>query len=208
MSDGTMGRLAAATAELMATHGYERLSAAAIADRAGVTRAEFERRFEDVQDCVLKSYWHYTEEFNRRVYAAYETGGSWREGFRAAAYAAARYVRDNPQVVRFGTVEMFSAGLMAQAYRQSHLQQMVDLIDAGRQELEDPDSVGRGVAEATFGSIYELIVKEVQSGRGTGAAEDFVPDLMYIAVRPYLGHEVAREELTMPAPPEEETGSL
>lgn len=202
MTDEARARLAQATAELMAERGYEHLSAAAIAERAGVDPAELERRFDDLQDCVLQAYWYFTEEFNRSVYAAYEAEEVWRDGFRAAAYAAARYVRDHPEVVRFGTIEMFSAGLMAQAHRQSHLQQMVDLIDAGRQELDDPDSVGRGVAEATFGAIYELIVKEVGSGRGTGSAEDFVPDLMYIAVRPYLGHERAREELTIPPPPE------
>jgi AcrR family transcriptional regulator len=202
MADDVRARLAQATAELMAERGYEGLSTAAIAARAGVEEAEFERRFDDLQDCVLQAYWYFTEDFNSFVYAAYEAEEVWREGFRAAAYAAARYVRDHPEVVRFGTIEMFSAGLMAQAYRQSHLQQMVDLIDAGREELDDPDSVGRGVAEATFGSIYELIVKEVGSGRGTGSAEDFVPDLMYIAVRPYLGHERAREELTIPPPPE------
>jgi AcrR family transcriptional regulator len=202
MPEDAQDRLAAATAELMAARGYEGLTIAAIVDRAGIDRAEFDRRFDDLQDCVLKTYWYFTEEFNARISAAYEAHEGWRDGFRAAAYAAARYIRDNPDVVRFGTVEMFGAGLMAQAYRQSHLQQMVDLIDAGRQELDDPDSVGRGVAEATFGSIYEFIVKEIQSGRGTGHAEAFVPDLMYIAVRPYLGHERAREELSIPPPPE------
>jgi AcrR family transcriptional regulator len=208
MTEDAGGRLAQATAELMAAHGYESLTAAAIAERAGVDRAEFERRFEDVQDCVLQTYWYFTEEFNSRVYAAYEEKDEWREGFRAAAYAAARYVRDRPDVVRFGTVEMFGAGLMAQAYRQSHMQQLVDLIDAGRQELDDPDSVSRAVAEATLGSINEFIVKEVQAGRGTGHAEEFVPELMYIAVRPYLGHERAREELSIPPPPEARSSPL
>jgi len=202
MPEDARDRLAAATAELMAARGYEGLTITAIVDRAGVDRAEFDRRYDDLQDCVLKTYWYFSEEFNTRISAAYEAGESWRDGFRTAAYAAARYIRDNPDVVRFGTVEMFGAGLMAQAYRQSHLQQLVDLIDAGRQELDDPDSVGRGVAEATFGSIYERIVKEIQGGRGTGHAESFVPDLMYIAMRPYLGHERAREELSIPPPPE------
>jgi hypothetical protein len=31
-------------------------------------------------------------------------------------------------------------------------------------------------------------------------AEDVVPDLMFVAVRPYLGHEAAREELSIPPP--------
>ena len=152
---------------------------------------------------MLKTYQYCREEFNGLLFAAYEGERTWRDGLRAAAYAAAYYLRDHPDVVRFGTVEMFKAGLTAQSYRESHLQEMVDLIDAGRQELEDPESVGRGVAEATFGSIYEFIIKEVQSGRGTAHGEEFVPDLMYLAVRPYLGHERAREELSIP-PPEEE----
>jgi AcrR family transcriptional regulator len=191
-----------AVIELMAEQGYEGLTAAAIAAQAGVERAAFERCFPDVHACVLQVYWECTDEFTSLVFSAFEAEDRWRDGFRAAAYTAARYVRDNPRVVRFGTVQMFGAGLMAQAQRESHLQRMVDLIDAGRQELDDPDSVGRGVAEAAFGSIYEMVVKEVQAGRGTGSAEDFVPDLMYLAVRPYLGHDVAREELSIAPPPE------
>lgn len=192
--------------ELMAADGYEALTPESLAARAGVEVAVFERYFASVQDAVLQVYWRYTDEFTDLLLAAYGTEERWRDGLRAAAYAAARWIRDNPTVVRFGTVRMFSAGLMAQAQRESHLQRLVDLIDGGRQELEDPDSVGRGVAESVFGSIYEFLVREVQSGGGTRGAESFVPELMYIAVRPYLGHEAAREELTIPAPPEEPAG--
>ena len=199
-------RLGVAVIELMAESGYEGLSAEAIAARAGIERTAFKRHFPDVHACVLQVYWEYTEAFTELVYAAFATEVRWRDGFRAAAYAAARYIRDNPQVVRFGTVQMFGAGLMAQAQRESHLQRMVDLIDAGRQELADPDSIGRNVAEGVLGSIYGQIVQEVQSGRGTRSAEDFVPDLMYLAVRPYLGHDIAREELSIPPPPEAEAG--
>ncbi|HVY97204.1 MAG TPA: TetR/AcrR family transcriptional regulator [Solirubrobacterales bacterium] len=195
--------LAVAVVDLMAADGYEALSPEALAARAGVETEAFERHFASVQDAVLQVYWQHTDEFTELLLATYEGEGRWRDRLRAAAYAAARWIRDNPTVVRFGTVRMFSAGLMAQAQRESHLQRLVDLIDGGRQELEDPDSVGRGVAESVFGSIYEFLVREVQGGSGTRAAESFVPELMYIAVRPYLGHEAAREELTIPAPPEE-----
>jgi AcrR family transcriptional regulator len=199
-------RLDDAVVGLMVEQGYERMTAPAVAERAGVGPAEFERYFADVEDAVLQVYWRHTDEFTALVWAAYEAEGSWRDGLRAGAYRAARYLRDNPDIVRFGTVQMFGAGLMAQAQRESHLHRMVDLIDAGRQELDDPDSIGRGVAEGVFGSIYELLVKEVQGEGGTRAAAEFVPDLMYIAVRPYLGHEAAREELRMPPPPEAAAG--
>jgi AcrR family transcriptional regulator len=195
-------QIADAVVDLMVECGYEAMSVEMVAERASLGPADFERHFEDLEGCVLEVYWHYTDAFTEMLFAAYEAESSWREGFRAAAYAAARWIRDHPRIVDFGTVQMFSAGLMAQAQRASHLQRMVDLIDAGRQELDDPDSVGRGVAEGVFGSIYEFTVKEVQSGHGTRNAEEFVPDLMFIAVRPYLGHRAAREELSIPAPPE------
>jgi AcrR family transcriptional regulator len=200
---GVPGVVADAVVELMVGRGYSELTAAAVAERAGIDQAKFDRLFADLEDCVLCVYWLHTDSFTDVVFGAYEEGERWRDGLRLAAYAAARWIRDNPAIVRFGTVEMFGAGLMAQAQRESHLHRMVDLIDAGRQELDDPDSVSRGVAESVFGSIYEFLVRELQKeGGGTRAAESFVPDLMYLAVRPYLGHEVAREELSIPAPPE------
>jgi hypothetical protein len=79
---------------------------------------------------------------------------------------------------------------------------IVDLIDAGRNELADPDAIGRGVAEGVLGSIYEITIRDLASGLGTSSAEAIVPQLMYVAVRPYVGHELAREELVLPAPPE------
>lgn len=195
--------VAAAVVELMVERGYAEMTTADVAERAGIAQGELEEIFETLEECVLGVYWLHTDAFTEVVFDAYEEGERWRDGFRLAAYAAARWIRDNPAIVRFGTVEMFGAGLMAQAQRESHLQRMVDLIDAGRQELEDPDSIGRGVAESVFGSIYEFLIRELrEGGGGTQGAESYVPDLMYLAVRPYLGHDVAREELSIAPPPE------
>lgn len=188
--------------DLVIERGNDGIGAAAATELAGVEPDAFHRHFSSTEDCILQAYWKHTDDFTKRVEAAFNGEGTWRDSLRAAAYEAARYVRDNPRIVRFGTVQMFQVGPMAQAERESHLHRMVDMIDAGRQELEDPDSLGRGVAEGVFGSIYSYLVKEVQGNRGTKSAEDFVPGLMYIAVRPYLGHDAAHEELSIPAPAE------
>jgi AcrR family transcriptional regulator len=201
--DPVRERIREAAIDLVIERGYEDVAIEDLLERAGVERAEFERRFESLEDCVLRAYWDYTDDFTARLRAAFEREAAWRDGLRAAAYTAARYIRDNPRIVRFGTIQLFGAGPMAQAQRESHLHQMVDLIDAGRQELDDPESVGRGVAEAAFGSIYEAVIRGIGAGEGVRSPLDFVPELMYVAVRPYLGHEVAREELTIPPPPEE-----
>ncbi len=196
-----------AVVDLMVERGYEGMTVAAVAARAGLPPEAFGRHFADLDDAILQAFRRYRNEFNARLRAAFEREQSWRDSLRAAAYAAARYLRDNPRVARFGTIQMFEAGQMAQVERESQLHEMVDLIDAGRGELDDPDSIGRGVAEGVLGSVYGSLVREIKAGRGTRAAEDFVPELMYVAVRPYLGHEVAREELTIPAPPDRGAGA-
>ena len=120
---------------------------------------------------------------------------------RAAAYAAADFLSERPREVRFNVIAVLGAGEMVTARRDAYLRQLVDLVDAGRFELDDPDSLGRGVAESAIGSIFERMLRDVHRGGDVTDARAVVPELMYIAVRPYLGHEIAREELSIPPPP-------
>lgn len=195
-------RIAAAAIDLAAEHGYEAASLEMLVERAGVTRADFYANFAGKQDCALQLYEEYLGDFVALVLAAAEAEDDWRDGMRAGGYAAARYVRDNPRLAKVGVVQMLAVGSMADARRDGMMDPIVDLIDAGRAELADPDSIGRGVAEAALGSIYELAIRDLASGLGTESAEKIVPQLMYVAVRPYVGHELAREELSHPPPPE------
>jgi AcrR family transcriptional regulator len=193
-------RIHLATVDIVYEGGYETLTVDAVVARAAVERAEFDHLFGGREELYIGLFAEIASRFEADVMAAFEEHEQWRDGLRACAYAAARHIRERPREVAFGVLRMYDAGELAQAYREVQLQRMVDLIDRGRQELEDPDSIGRGVAEGVIGSIYGVLVKELQGGRGVGSAESFVPDLMYMAVRPYLGHEIAREELALPAP--------
>lgn len=201
-SAGARERIAAAAIDLAAELGYEGTTIEMVVERAGVTRADFDRHFDGKEDCALRLYEEYLGQFVALVLAAAGRERTWRDSMRAAGYAAARYVRDNPRLAQVGVVQMLAVGSMAEARRAGMMDPIVDLIDAGRHQLADPDSIGRGVAEAVLGSIYELAIRDLASGLGTGSAERVVPQLMYVAVRPYLGHELAREELEMPPPPE------
>lgn len=197
-------RIAAAAIDLAAEHGYEATTIELVVERAGVTRVDFDRHFADKDDCALQLYEEYLGGFVALVLAAAESEDDWRDSMRAAGYAAARFVRDNPRLAQVGVVQMLAAGSMVEARRAGMMDPIVDLIDAGRNELADPDSIGRGVAEGVLGSIYEIAIRDLASGLGTSSAEAIVPQLMYVAVRPYVGHELAREELERPPPPEPE----
>lgn len=189
-----------ATMDVVLAGGYERATVEAVIARVGVSRSDFIESFADLEDCCLQAYMRNNERFGARVFAAYETGRSWRESLRAAAYAAARFLTEHPREVRFNVIHSLQAGERLQAERDRYLQRLVDLIDAGRQELEDPDSLGRGTAEAAVGSIVALMARGVNARGSARGAQGLVPQLMYVAVRPYLGEAAAREELAIPPP--------
>jgi AcrR family transcriptional regulator len=198
-------RIREAVLDLVLEHGIDGTSVEMITDRAGVDGAAFEREFGSRENCFLEIYRESNERFVCEVDAAFEGGGTWPDSLRAAAYVGARFLRDRPREVRFNVLQVFRAGEMAMAERDRYHQDLVDLVDAGRQELDDPDSVPRAVAEGVVGAIVETMVKRVGEDGSAANAESAVPELMYIAVRPYLGHEAALEELSIPAPPELET---
>jgi AcrR family transcriptional regulator len=202
---GERERIREAVVDLVLERGCEGTTAAMVSERAGIQPGAFERNFADIGECLLDAYLTCAGEFDRRVFDAFEAGETWRDGLRVAAYEAARYVERHPREIRFGAVGLLQAGPVVQAHRANHMQRLVDLVDCGRQELDDPESLGRPAAEGVLGSINELMVKEFHKGV-VRSPQGYVPDLMYLAVRPYLGHDVAREELSIPAPPEEGLG--
>lgn len=200
----TWERMREAAIDLVIERGYAALEVEAVVARAGVAPADFERHFAGKEDCCLQVYEANIADFDRLVVGAYLRHDQWRDALRAAAYAAAGYLRDHPREVQFGEIQMREGGEMAQARRDAYLHRIIDLIDAGRGELDDPDSLNRAAAEGALGAVYGYLLKELQAGSGTRSATEFVPQLMYIAVRPYLGHEAAREELTIPPPAQED----
>jgi AcrR family transcriptional regulator len=193
-------RLGAAAIDLVLERGYERVTVEDLVERAVVRRTDFDREFGGKEECVLAVIDAETERFRELVYGVYGRESCWRDGLRAAAYAAARFVRENPRYTLFSTTMMNSATELVRTRRDMAVQMLSELIDAGRSELEDPSAISPDTALAVVGGIYELLQKELSRGRGTARAEDYVPQLMYVAVRPYLGHAEALKELSIPAP--------
>jgi AcrR family transcriptional regulator len=195
-ADPALHRLRAAVIDLVLERGCEQTTIAAVLARAEVEQDAFDRHFADLNAAFIDAYLFHTDEFDRRLHASFDAEDNWRDGLRAAAYAAAAFVRERPREVRYGGMALQEAGPEVQAYRANHVNRLVDLVDAGRTELDDPASLNRSVAEGVLGSIFGTMVTAMYEGSAK-EPEAFIPELMYIAVRPYLGHEVAREELTM-----------
>jgi AcrR family transcriptional regulator len=196
---GARERICAAMLELTSSRGYNEISVEEIAARAGVERELFKHLFGAKEACAIAVFDGIEEEFERAITAAYEAEAQWPDSLRAGAYAAAGWIEEHPREVRFAAVEMLWVSELGQARREAGFQQFIGLIEAGREQAEHPGSIPAATSESVIGSIAELITKRLQHGELDPYA--LVPELMYLAVLPYRGEEIAARELRM-APPQ------
>jgi AcrR family transcriptional regulator len=191
-------RLLDAMLDLVSTQGYEETSIEQIVDAARVNRAEFDRLFATKEECAIAVFDRALVVYDREVHDAFDSEPEWPASLRAAAYAAARWITANAREARFGIVALLWVGELAQVRREAAFQNFAAMVDVGRERAQDPEQVPEYTAEGVIGSIAEMITKRMQHGEVS--AYEFVPELMYLAVLPYLGEEVAARELTMPRP--------
>ncbi len=180
--------------ELAAEHGFEATTIAMVCERAAVGRAAFDRNFSGKEDCFLRVHGEIALQFCERVGTAYAGPRAWHDRIWAGAWAAMRFLQEDATRARFFVVAVNGAGTRAQARRDRILQGLADMIDAGRGELEEPGSVSRTTAEMVSGAIYGTIMVKVRDG-AIERGDEFLSELVYMAMMPYLGARAAEDEL-------------
>jgi AcrR family transcriptional regulator len=192
--DPVRGRISEAMVERAGERGLEPTTVAMVCERAAVGRAAFDRNFGGKEDCFLQVHDEIALELCQQVQAAYGGRRAWHDRIWAGALAAMRFFRADPLRARFLLVAVNGAGSRPQACRDRVLRNLTDMIDAGREELEEPDSVSRSTAEMVTGAIYGTLMIKVRDG-AIERGEDFLPELVYMATMPYLGSRAAEDEL-------------
>jgi AcrR family transcriptional regulator len=186
-------RIVAALIEVASERGYGETTIESILERAGLDRPAFDRHFRGKYDCFLSAWQELNEECLATMVRAYESCQEWPDRLRAVAYQVIEGLSHDPCRASFG-VEVLAAGDAARARRDMTMRVIASLIDAGRQEMEDPEAVPHTTAEALAGSAYGQIYSRVVRG-DVDELPDLVPQLMSAAVMPYLGIEAAISEL-------------
>jgi AcrR family transcriptional regulator len=194
-------RLREALLELCAEHGYRNLQLSQVLDRAGVERAAFARRYNDLDGLFGSVLGSVYAEFFACAQQAVAGQRGWRDRMRATAYALLRFLRHDERVARLAAVEAQDAGEGAQRLFLDTFERLVDLIDEGSAEVSGPASPSRATALGVGGVVFARIQEAVAGGE-LGLGEEEIPELMYAAVFPYLGAEAAAQELRIPPPPE------
>jgi AcrR family transcriptional regulator len=192
-------RICEALTSVCCEQGYSAATLALVLERAGLDEGAFHDHFDDLEDCFCHLYKEIRDEFMLRVGAAFLAASGWRNQIRAAAYEMFAFLREDSCRARISFVEVLYAGDRAKLIRDEGMQGLFLLIDQGRQEREDPDSLTPFTAETVGGAVYQRVQASVERN-DIEALERSVPELLYSVVLPYLGPEVAREELSIPAP--------
>ncbi len=186
-------RIVEALIEIAAERGYAETTIELILDRAGLDRPAFDRHFRGKYDCFLTAWQEINEGCMREMLEAFNSQEEWPDRLRAVACEIVDNLRHDPNRASFA-VEVLSAGDAARARRDMTMRVIASLIDAGRNEMDDPESVPHTTAEALAGSAYGQVYAKVVRGEADELPA-LVPQLMSAAVMPYLGVEAGLAEL-------------
>jgi AcrR family transcriptional regulator len=126
--DHQLGRIHAATIDLVAQGGYKSLSAAAIARAAGVSKHTFYEHFADKEECFLATYDLIVREMTRGILAAQSSDGrEWQKKLRVGFVTLAEELAEQPAAAQFALVEIFNGRPQA-AQRVAHAAGLLEAL--------------------------------------------------------------------------------
>lgn len=180
--------------EVVAERGYRAAPLEAILDRAEIDEETFRHHFADRETC-FKAAWEYVSaRYMPNAVDAFENTTGWRRQMRALSLAILRYLTGHPDHARILFVEGPTPEEPVRTPLDPNVDVFIELIDRGRLEMADPDSLTRATAEGLAGAANERIALCIQRNADHELPQ-LLPQLMSLIVRPYLGYEVAAEEL-------------
>ncbi len=185
-------RMVEAMVSVVAGQGYADTTVADIISAAGVSRATFYEQFADKEDCFVAAYSTVMDRmltFVAEGFAA-DDSGDWIERMRRGLRSLLTYLSRNPVAVRVGIVEGFGAGARARDRYQEAVSAFFPFLDAGRELVDDAGRIPGETARVVVGGISALIFNEASAGNSEKLPE-LLPEMIYLAVVPYLGHEAA-----------------
>jgi AcrR family transcriptional regulator len=189
-------RMVEAMIQVVAEQGFAETTVADIISAAGVSRATFYEQFADKEDCFVAAYATVMDRMLAFVAEGFasDDSGDWIERLRGGIRSLLRYLALNPVAVRVGIVEGFGAGARARDRYQQAVSAFFPFLDAGRELIEDSERVPGETSRVIVGGISALIFNEASAGNSQGLPE-LLPEMIYLAVVPYMGHDAATEAM-------------
>lgn len=185
-------RLLDAMASVCAEKGYANVTVADVAERARVSRSTFYELFRDLEDCFLAAYDAIYGRFVAAALSAYqrEPEQPWAARARAALESMLAFMAAEPAFARMCMVEPLAAGPAALERYLSAVNLISAMLDEGRREGDRIERAPASLAKGIVSGAAEVIRAQILAGR-TERLPELLPDLLYVALAPYLGRREA-----------------
>jgi AcrR family transcriptional regulator len=174
--------------------GYEKATVGEVAERSGISRDQFHRRFGSKDECFGQAYEEAAERLCEDLLAAGRGADSWRLGFRAALAELLRFVAEQPLLARALLIEVRAARGKAWAAHQRMVERLIAAVDSAREDPGVLPSASPVTAGFMVGAIEESIGLEIGAGRAAKVGS-LLPDLSHLVVLNYFGEDEAWLEL-------------
>ncbi len=174
--------------------GYEKATVQEVAERSGISRDQFHRRFGSKDECFGQAYEAAAEQLREDLLEAGRRAPSWRLGFRAALAELLRTVAEQPLLAKALLLEVRAARGHAWAVHQRVVEQLVAAVDSARLDPDALPSTSSMTAGFMVGAIEESLGLEIGAGRAA-TVERLLPDLSHLVVLNYFGEDEAWLEL-------------
>jgi AcrR family transcriptional regulator len=186
-------RILAAVGDVVSAAGYHDMSVEDVIVTAGVSRRTFYEHFANKQEAFLAAYDAVLLQLLSAVQDAYEPEGTFVDRMRAGLAAFLDFLAREPGFARMCIVEALAAGPDAIARRNGAMSAFATIVADNAREFGTPLEPHPLTAETIVGGIYEVVYTRIVRG-DIRQLPELLPDLLYAALLPYQGKEVALAE--------------
>jgi AcrR family transcriptional regulator len=186
-------RILAAVADECSASGYAAMSVEDIVLAAGVSRRTFYDHFRSKEDAFLAAYDAAVQQIFERVWAAHQAATDFNGRVRASLEAFLSFVASEPAFGDMCLVEVLAAGPAALERRNNAIKGFMAIVEATAEELPEAQRPPPLTAETVIGGIYEVVYARIVRGQAHELL-DLLPDIIYSALLPYVGHDEAAVE--------------
>lgn len=159
---------------------------------AGLYRQAFYDNFEGKEDCYLQALDAGSAWIELAMREAAMDAAGWRGQLRGALAGLLRFLDEQPAIGRALLVEVHAAGPRAVEKRTEAMERASVMVDLAREESADPALAI--AAEAVVAGILAVLHTRLAAHQTEGF-RSLLPELMYLAVLPYFGPDVAAAEM-------------
>jgi AcrR family transcriptional regulator len=171
--------------------GYARATVADIVVHARLSRRTFYEHFEDKESAVLAAFDAGLDRARAAILTAYDAHERFPDRVEAAVVAFVELICAEPDLARFGLVEIAAAGPRALERRERALAEYGERLRAGAESsIPDGVVVPPLTADLVVGGLCQIAGARVMTGRPGSLVED-IPEMVYCALVPFVGHREA-----------------